>query len=112
MKRLSIKWIVFSLNLLCVVTCMTSIMLQTQPTNSPAVPTDITITAVANTSAGSSTINVKMLKGVQVNTLKATLNGTDISERFRTVDCEPALCEEATLSVADGVRAGKNARRG
>jgi hypothetical protein len=108
MKRLSIKWIVFSLNLLCIATCMTSIMLQAQATTSPTVSTDIAITAVANTSAGSSTIDVKMLKGVQVNTLKATLNGTDISQMFRTVDCDPALCEEATLSVADGVRAGKN----
>jgi hypothetical protein len=108
MKRLSIKWIIVSLNLLCIATCMTSTMLQAQVTNTPAVPTDIAITAVANTSAGSSMIDLKMPKGVQVNTLKATLNGTDISERFRTVDCEPALCEEATLSVADGVRAGKN----
>ena len=48
--------------------------------------------------------------GAQTETLRAVLNGKDVTSRFSETGCPQGkdVCETGTLSEADGLRAGKN----
>jgi hypothetical protein len=58
----------------------------------------------------SKTINLSFPAGTQVDTLKALLNGNDVSARFTSTDCATSgyVCATASLSAVDGLRVGKN----
>jgi hypothetical protein len=108
MRRLSIKWIIFSLNLLWTATSLINpAVLQAQTSTTPAANL-VTITDLTSTSDGSSLITLKMPASVQVGAIRVHTNGTDVSTRFHPIDCPNALCEQATLTSADGLHPGKN----
>ena len=56
------------------------------------------------------TISLTFPAGTQVDTLRAVLNGKDVSSRFTATECATSgyVCATGSLSDADGVRAGKN----
>ena len=58
----------------------------------------------------SKSITLTLPTGVQLGSLKAVLNGTDVSTAFRPTECtgSEGICATATLSPADGLRQGKN----
>ncbi len=60
--------------------------------------------------SGSKTIYLTFPAGTQADTLRAVLNGKDVSSRFTPTDCASSgyVCATGSLSAADGVRAGKN----
>ena len=58
----------------------------------------------------SKAITLTLPAGAQIGSLKAVLNGTDVSTAFRATECagSEGVCATATLSPADGLRPGKN----
>ena len=58
----------------------------------------------------SKTISLTLPAGAQLSSLKAMLNGTDVSTAFRASECtgSEGVCAIAILSPADGLRSGKN----
>ena len=58
----------------------------------------------------SKTITLTLPTGAQLGSLKAVLNGTDVSTAFRATECtrSEGVCATATLSPTDGLRRGKN----
>jgi hypothetical protein len=58
----------------------------------------------------SKTITLTLPPGAQIGSLKAVLNGMDISATFSAIECidSEGVCATATLSRADGLRPGKN----
>lgn len=67
-------------------------------------------TASAVENADIKTITLHLPAGTQAETLKAVLNGKDVSSNFSVADCgEPdGVCATGTLSTSDGLRVGKN----
>jgi len=58
----------------------------------------------------SKAITLTLPAAAQVGSLKAVLNGTDVSTAFRATECTgwEGICVTAVLSPADGLRRGKN----
>jgi hypothetical protein len=64
---------------------------------------------VATTPAsGSVTAQLTIPPDVERDTLSASLNGNDISSRFTAVTCPQGICEQATLTLPDGLNDSKN----
>src|SRR5579863_2595961 len=61
-------------------------------------------------STDSKEITLTLPAGAQLGSLKAMLNGTDVSTAFRGTECagSEGVCATAILSPADGLRPGKN----
>ena len=61
-------------------------------------------------SIDSEAITLTLPTGAQIGSLKAVLNGTDVSTAFRGTECagSEGVCATAILSPADGLRPGKN----
>ena len=61
-------------------------------------------------STDSKAITLTLPAGAQLGSLKAMLNGTDVSTAFRGTECagSDGVCATAMLSAADGLRPGKN----
>ena len=59
---------------------------------------------------GSKAMTITLPAGAQLSSLKAMLNGTDVSTAFRASECtgSEGVCATAILSPADGLRSGKN----
>jgi len=58
--------------------------------------------------SSSKTITLTLPAGTRTETLKAVLNGHDVSSLFAQTSCEAAVCEEATLTSSDGLLDDKN----
>ncbi len=65
---------------------------------------------LGSSASGSKTITLTFPAGTQTDTLKAMLNGKDVTSRFTPTDCAASdyVCASGSLSEADGMRAGKN----
>jgi Big-like domain-containing protein len=75
------------------------------PTDRPA----IRISVVAeSTGSESRTIALKMPASLSSATVKAVLNGRDVSTLFDLSSCPAGTCRQATLRSADGLHPGKN----
>ena len=61
-------------------------------------------------SSGGKTITLRMPAGTQASTLRAVLNGKDVSAGFTQTSCAGSndICETATLFTPDGLHNGKN----
>ena len=64
--------------------------------------------SVGTASSSSKAITLTLPAGTRTETLKAVLNGHDVSTRFAPTSCEGAVCEEATLTSSDGLLDNKN----
>ena len=65
----------------------------------------IMITAPARDSVA---VNLTIPSDVDLKTLSAHLNGKDVSARLTSTTCRQANCQQATLTVADGLHGIKN----
>lgn len=54
------------------------------------------------------TVNVQFPLGTRTESVKARLNGTDVSSRFQPQSCSGRVCFTAVLAEADGLKQGKN----
>jgi hypothetical protein len=58
--------------------------------------------------SGTRTLTLTLPSGTNTGTLKVVLNGKDVTSMFSETSCGSGVCEEGTLSSADGLRDTKN----
>lgn len=105
MKTNSILSVVARLALICI---SPALIAQGNSSEKPAAQNIIQMKASPATSVSTDdTVTITMPAGTQYSTLKAKLNGHDVSSRFSLLDCK-TVCETATLTANDGLSAVKN----
>ena len=88
-------------------TAMAGIEVQAQTkAHTAAGPSQIVITTTP--SSGAVTVQLTLPADVQPDTLSMKLNGNDLSRRFTTVNCPQGICQQAILTIPDGLRDSKN----
>lgn len=65
---------------------------------------------LSSSESGSKTLLLTFPAGTRIDSLRAVLNGKDVSSSFSPTECAKAggVCATGTLTEADGLRAGKN----
>ena len=58
--------------------------------------------------AGTRTLTLTLPSGTDTGTVKIVLNGKNVTSRFSAISCNSGVCEQGTLSSADGLRDSKN----
>ncbi len=61
-----------------------------------------------NDHAGTRSVELRFPQGTKVATVRAVLNGHDVSARFGNSSCVGGVCLSAQLTAADGLEDGKN----
>jgi hypothetical protein len=66
------------------------------------------IIMVAAPASDSVAVNLTIPSDVNLKTLSARLNGKDVSAKLTSANCPQTNCQQATLTVADGLHGIKN----
>jgi hypothetical protein len=68
----------------------------------------ISLPSVQSYVSSGRTVNMQFPLGTRTDSIKARLNGTNVSSRFQPQTCSGYACFSATLSTVDGLKPGKN----
>src|SRR5262249_18052402 len=68
----------------------------------------ITLPATQNSTTSGRTVNLQFPQGTKPESVKAVLNGKDVSSEFHPMTCSGGVCLTAILTETDGLRDGNN----
>jgi Bacterial Ig-like domain (group 3) len=68
----------------------------------------ITLPTAQDSTTSGRTVNLKFPQGTRTDSVKAVLNGKDVSDQFHDKSCSGGVCLSAVLTETDGMRDGNN----